>query len=248
LDEAFAERFSSPLPDVFNADQQLTIVASELDAGSERIVNYLADRYGVPINAVFFRYFADTSAEYLARTWLLAPDKTESGASRPAKAKVRSWNGVDYYVILGNIEDNSRWPAGRKYGFLSAGGGSWYWKPLRNLSAGQRVFAYVGGAGYVGVGQVSGAMVKLRDLETEFESHRIRVIDQPDIPSKLRERSMSDDDNVTEYAVPVLWSATRPSEQAVSETGLFASQVTACKLRDERTIQVVTSAFGLEDS
>jgi hypothetical protein len=91
-------------------------------------------------------------------------------------------------------------------------------------------------------------MVKLRDLETEFESHGIRVIDQPDIPDKLRERAMSDDDNVTEYAVPVLWLATRPTEQAISETGLFASQVTACKLRDERTIQVVTSAFGLEDS
>jgi hypothetical protein len=32
-----------------------------------------------------------------------------------------------------------------------------------------------------------------------------------------------------------------------SERGLFASQVTVCKLRDDRTIGVVTSAFDLKD-
>ena len=57
IDEAFAEKFDSPLPDVVNAEQQFTIVASELDPTSERIVEFLAEGYGVPINAVFFRYF-----------------------------------------------------------------------------------------------------------------------------------------------------------------------------------------------
>lgn len=35
--------------------------------------------------------------------------------------------------------------------------------------------------------------------------------------------------------------------EAISAPGLFASQVTACKLRDERTIDVLTDAFGLDD-
>jgi Endonuclease NucS len=38
FDEAFAKRFGSPVPDLFNADQQLTLVASELDPASDRIV------------------------------------------------------------------------------------------------------------------------------------------------------------------------------------------------------------------
>ncbi len=38
LDAAFAEHFDEPLPDVVNAEQQLTVVASELDPTSERIV------------------------------------------------------------------------------------------------------------------------------------------------------------------------------------------------------------------
>lgn len=245
FEAAFAERFNGPVPDVFNADQQLTIVASELDPASERIVSYLSGRYAVPINAVFFRYFADGDSEYLARTWLLPPKEPDTATPGTAGSKVRPWNGIDYYVILGTVEDE-RWELGRKYGCLTAGGGSWYWKPLRNLTTANRVFAYVGGAGYVGIGQVSGPMVKLRDLEVTLDDRTVRVVDQPDIPAKLKERSLSDDEEITEYAVPVSWHATRPVAEAASERGLFASQVTACKLRDERTINFVTAAFQVE--
>lgn len=88
LDEAFAEHFGVPVPDAFDADQQLTIVASELDAASGRIVEYLATRYDVPVNAVFFRHFKDGGAEYLARTWLRPPE--EATTKRQTKAaKVR---------------------------------------------------------------------------------------------------------------------------------------------------------------
>ena len=86
LGEAFAERFGSPLPNVVNADQQFTIIASELDPTSDRIVEFLAESYGVPINAVFFRHFKDDDRDYLARTWLLDPSKLLN----PSKAATRS--------------------------------------------------------------------------------------------------------------------------------------------------------------
>ncbi len=248
--EAFADRFGGPVPDLFNANQQLTIVASELDAASDRIVAYLAEQYSVPLNAVFFRHFVDGSSEYLARTWLIPPEEAESRQtrSRSTTAKVRPWNGRDFYVVLGNLEKGlHRWEAGRTYGFVGAGGGSWYTKPLRNLTPGKRVFAYVGGAGYVGVGEVTGEIVPLRALEVDQEGSTITVVDQPEVSEKMRERAKSDDENVTEYAVPVRWLAQRPVSEAVAERGLFASQVTVCKLRDDRTIDVVTSALGLDD-
>jgi len=247
--EAFAERFNSPLPDVFNPAQQLTIVASQLDEASDRIVAFLAESYGVPVNAVFFRYFADGDAEFLARTWLLAPEEAETKRSSAGPAtKVRAWNGRDFYVVLGTVENGTgRWDAARKYGFVGAGGGSWYSKPLRNLSPGKRVFAYVGGAGYVGVGEVTGSVVPLRDLEVPLNGSLVRVVEQPDLPAPLRERALSDDEDMTEYAVPVRWLIARDADKAVTERGLFASQVTVCKLRDERTIEVVTSAFDLKN-
>jgi len=241
LGEAFAERFDSPLPDVVNADQQFTIVASELDPTSDRIVEFLAESYGVPINAVFFRHFNDDDREYLARTWLLERQPTEAPAQRPSRRKTRPWNGRDFYCVLGRVDDSDRWSIARRYGFLNASGGSWYWKPLRSLTPGKRVFAYVGRAGYVGMGQVTHEMIPARDAEVEVNGQVQSLLDQPGLSAEWRERAASDDPDLTEMVVPVKWFATRSINEAVWERGLFASQITVCKLRDEHTIKTVES-------
>ena len=246
LGEAFAERFDSPLPDVVNAEQQFTIIASELDPTSDRIVEFLADSYDVPINAVFFRHFSDHGRDYLARTWLLDPQQTEDKTVRPSRSKLRPWNGRDFYMVLGRAGQTDRWAIASKYGLLNAGGGSWYWKPLRNLTPGKRVFAYVGGAGYVGIGRVTGEMIPARDAKVEVTGQLQSLLDQPELSTERWQRAASDDPEVTEMVVPVEWLATRPIDQAVREKGLFASQVTVCKLRDEHTIKTVERAFGLD--
>lgn len=245
--DAFVERFGAPVPDVFNADQQLTVVASALDAASDRIITYLAENYAVPVNAVFFRSFTDGDQRFLARTWLIA-EGSKIGKPGGGPGKVRAWNGRDFYCVLGTTTGEFvRWEMGRRYGFVSAGGKPWYWKPLRNLQVGHRVFAYVGGAGYVGVGEVTGEFTRLRDLDTDIDGPSVKVVDQPDIASAIRDRALLPDDDATEYAVPVRWLVERPIGEAVMEPGLFASQVPACKLRDERTISFVTRAFGLAE-
>lgn len=250
LEDAFAEKFSQPLPDVFNPDQQLTIVASELDPASDRIVEYLAEKFGVPINAVFFRHFTDEGNEYLTRTWLLTPEQAAASTSRSRRhpGTVRPWNGRDFYVIQGSAtgDRNDRWDLARRYGLLSAGGGSWYWKPLRNLTPGKRVFAYVGGVGYVGVGTITGEMQSARETQVTVEGYNVNLLDAPDVSKRLIERAKSEDPEVTEMVVPVEWKVAVPQEEAINEPGLFASQVTVCKLRDERTIEVLAQRFGLE--
>lgn len=251
FEDAFAERFNQPLPDVFNADQQMTIVASELDPASDRIVRYLAERFDVPINAVFFRHFADGESEYLTRTWLMAPE--DAASSAPARAKrsrgdARAWNGRDYYVIQGTDdgERNDRWEIAKRYGLLNAGGGSWYWKPLRNLTPGMRVFAYVGKVGYVGVGIVTGEMRPAREVTVEVGGREVSLLDAPAVGERIRESAASTDEEVTEMVVPVRWEVAVDQSEAVLEPGLFSSQVTACKLKDERTIELVEERFGLE--
>jgi len=152
-------------------------------------------------------------------------------------------------VILGRAEPgNPRWPIAHKYGFLNAGGGSWYWKPLRNLEPGHRVFAYVSGAGYVGIGRVTGKVIPARDAEIEIEGRRQPLLDQPDVSAAWKQKAASEDSQVTEMVVPVQWLTTRPVEQAIREKGPLASQVTACKLRDAHTIETVESAFGLNEA
>ena len=221
FDEEFARRFDVPLPDVVNAEQQFTIVASALDPASDRIVEFLAESYGVPINAVFFRHFAYEGREYLARTWLLDPAEADSKAARPSRSKMRPWNGRDFYVVLGRIDQQGgeRWPLSRRYGLLCAGGGSWYWKPLKNLRPGHRVFAYVGGAGYVGVGTVTGEMVAAKDAVVQIDGRFIPLPEAPDLPTWFVERMKTDDDEVTEKVVPVAWDVTRPIGEATLPRG-----------------------------
>ena len=248
LDGAFAEHFGGTLPDVVNAEQQFTIVASELDPTSDLIIEFLAESYDVPINAVFFRHFADGGHEYLARTWLLDPQQTEEKAARPSRRKLRPWNGRDFYVILGRAEPGDpRWPIAHKYGFLNAGGGSWYWNPLRNLEPGHRVFAYVSGAGYVGIGRVTGKVIPARDAEVEIgrsastapRSARCergveaeRSLGRPERDRDGRARG------VDGYA-----RLSRPSHSGKRDC--LPSRSTVCKLRDAHTIETVESAFGL---
>jgi len=62
----------------------------------------------------------------------------------------------------------------------------------------------------------------------------------------VKQDATSEDSKVSEMVVPVEWLAARPAEEAFREKGLFATQVTACKLRDAHTIETVESAFGLE--
>lgn len=58
----------------------------------------------------------------------------------------------------------------------------------------------------------------------------------------------SDDPERSEYLVRVDWLHTVPREQAFWEPGLFANQNTACRLRDENTIQRVSRTFGLDQT
>jgi hypothetical protein len=129
FEEAFSQRFGTPVPDALNAAHQLIIVASTLDASTERIVSYLS-AYGVPLNVVFFSYFKDGDHEYLARSWLIDPVEAESRTARARAdgARVRkvtgTWNGQDFYVSFGEGETRS-WDDAIKYGFVSGGGGPW---------------------------------------------------------------------------------------------------------------------------
>lgn len=196
---------------------------------------------------MFFRHYLDDDREYLARTWLIDPHDAENRVPRP-RSKVRPWNGRDFYVIFGRIDEGaSRWHLASRYGLLNVGGGSWYWKPLRNLMTGNRVFAYVGGAGYVGVGEVSGEMLAARDAKIDIDGQVTPLLELPALDPAIRERARSEDPEVTEMVVHVSWYDQRPIEHAVSAPGLFASQVTVCKLRDERTIETLEHAFSLTD-
>ncbi len=78
LKAAFKNQFGAKLPDTLNERHRMLIVASQIDAGTERIVTYLSDQHGVDINVATFSYFKDKDdLEMLARVFLIEPENVE---------------------------------------------------------------------------------------------------------------------------------------------------------------------------
>jgi len=89
LATVYEAAFGSSLPEIVNSSHHMILVAAELDASSERIINYLADHHEVSINAVFFNFFATDGKELLGRAWLRDPVETiEQSEAKKAQAVV----------------------------------------------------------------------------------------------------------------------------------------------------------------
>jgi hypothetical protein len=245
VESAFLQRFpGATYPESIDGkSHQLVVVAAELDASTERIINYLIE-FNVPVNAVFFRVFRDGEREYLTRAWLRDPFEVEARTeeSQATQRGRESWDGDSYYVAYGGRD----WEEARQFGFVSAGGGAWYTRTLRRLVPGARVFVHIPSKGYVGVGVVleeavpatefgvptaTGAVVPLRDVA----KRSTRIFEETD-PEKV------------EYAVRVQWLRTVPEAEAYWEDNFFANQNSACKLRNRHTIERVKQHFGIQDS
>lgn len=228
LEAAFEETLGVTVPEELNTGHFLTVVASHLDTESERIVTYLAGVYGVPINAVFFRYFSDGGREYVARTWLRDQQQEAGPKMGNAARQKEPWNGKDWYISFGDDAERS-WDDAREHGFVSAGGGEWYSRSLRSVPEGARVWTCIPKLGYVGVGTVTGP--PQRFLDSPFAQI-------PELVAPYVHPNGED-----EWVLPVSWIATLPKSQAVWQKGMFANQNSGARLRNSYTLEVLHSAF-----
>jgi len=248
FEEAFDEKFGQSPPEEINERHEMVIVAAELDPATERIINYLSDNHEVPINAVFFRYFRDGKSEYLTRTWLVDPADAGANVERSTakKAKTReSWNGKDFYVSFGEGPDHD-WEEAIEYGYISAGGGKWYSQTLYNLEPGHRVWVNIPPKRYVGVGVVVERAKPLRDFTIEVDGKMI-PIGSASLRSKYQMEHLGNDE-MCEHFVRVRWLKTVPLQDGYWETGFFANQASACKLRNQFTLDKLLDHFDIEES
>ncbi|MGA2592955.1 MAG: endonuclease NucS domain-containing protein [Bryobacteraceae bacterium] len=68
LAKAFSDHFDADLPELTCQDHRIIVAAPRLDPTAERIITYLAGRYGIDINAVFFTYAQVGGMEVLMRS------------------------------------------------------------------------------------------------------------------------------------------------------------------------------------
>lgn len=177
FEPSFEQCFGAAPPDEINQEHDIVIVCSELDKETERIINYLSENYNVPINVVFLRFFTDKGSDYLTRSWLIDPAKVEEKSSKTgAGGKSEEWNGNDFVANV-DVDGNnvSTWEDAVKYGFVSAGGGKWYSRTLKQLFPGARVFAMRPSFGYVGVGTVTEEIQPIKKFKDAFWETGLRA-------------------------------------------------------------------------
>lgn len=235
LETAFRERFDAPLPENLNGTHSMVIVASEFDASSKRIVEYLAEEHGLSINTAFFSVFEENGEQLLATDWLM--DQQEV-LERAESRKKLPWTGY-FYVNAGHDPDVRRWEDMQKFGFIAAGYGRFYSKRLEQLNEGDPVYVYQKGRGYIGYGKVRSPSVKSKDFILSDGKSLIDVeLQQPEI---LHD---PDDLEITDYIVAVDWVKTVSMDDAKTFTGAFANQNVVCKLRDPATLEFLAQEFG----
>jgi len=241
FETAFEAVFGSAPPDELNAELQLTVVASALDASSERIVTYLRT-FGVPINAVFFTYIEDDDRRYLARSWLAASIDAPVAKTTKSTSKRAPWNGIDWYVSFGG---DRPWEDARRFGFVSAGGGKFYSQTIRSLPVGARIWVNVPGTGYVGVGTVLAPAQRFEDASVKAGGDFVSLASQP-LTGAYAHQGDEIDENA-EWVVPVEWLTTVSEKDSYWVKGMFASQHSACKLRQEFTLDRLAEHFGINN-
>lgn len=242
IDAAFKSKFGLPMPDEMNSTHELVVVASSLDPATERVVRYLADEYGVRINAVFFRVFRDEDREYLGRAWFRDPAEVTAGLGE--ETTVGEWNG-EYYASFGYDTEVVR--DGLARGYLVAGGGSWYSQTLAMLEPGARIWVNVPGSGYVGVGVVEQAMQPVDTFMVRDESGaETPIVEQSACAAALRKAA--DDPVLADYLVRVKWLKTVGPAQAVHEKGFFGNQNSVARPRSpkwDHTVERLKAVWGV---
>lgn len=153
----------------------------------------------------------------------------------------------DWYVSFGHGQGRS-WDDAREYGFICAGGGSWYSRTLRGVPVGARVFVHVGGRGYVAVGRTLREARPFDEAEVRVEGEWRRVADLSLGAPYRHDRDDADaaGDDLTEYVIPVEWEHAVDLEQAYWEPGMFANQHSACPLTHAFTRARLIETMGLD--
>ncbi len=243
IDEAFKKTFAIAVPDDMNSTHELVIVASSLDPATERIVRYLADEYGVRINAVFFQVFRDGGREYLSRAWFRDPAEVTAGLGEDTGRG--DWNG-EYYVSFGYDTEIVR--DGLSRGYIVAGGGSWYSRTLEMLEPGSRIWVNVPGSGYVGVGVVTEGMEPVdKVMMPDEKGDKVQLVQISKSAASLR--SAADDPDTADYLVRVDWLKTVDLTEAIREKGFFGNQNSVARPRTpkwDHTVERLKKRFGIE--
>jgi hypothetical protein len=116
------------------------------------------------------------------------------------------------------------------------------------MPVGARVNVHIPQRGYVAVGITLREAKRFDEAEVRIDGEWLPLAQQQlDAPYRHTAEGEPVTDDNAEYVVPVRWLAVNPKSEAYWEKGMFANQNSACKLRQEFTLDRLGQHFGLND-
>lgn len=213
---------SEPLRDDAVLDVRIVLVSADFKKELTTAVLWLRE-WELDIRCVKLKPYHDGDGIILEVQQIVPlPEATEYQVSIRNEAISRREAARDSgeptgYFFMNTGDDGSNdgrsWEDCRKYGFMRAGGNEYYQSGVRSLKVGDKVFAYLSGHGYVGLGEVVAEAVPEVDFVPPGQQARLL-----DLPKKARTSANVDDPNATDWCASVKWLYSVNREQAVLKT------------------------------
>ena len=222
IDSAYLVKYGQTLDsDNINTNTKIVIVATKMDNSTERIIRYL-NGFHLDMNVLFFQVFEHQGERLISRAWMIEESEEQVLIARAFSSKV-AWNGEFYHSFGANDERN--WDDAMRYGFISAGGGTWYSRALYNLELGNRVWVNVPHTGYVGVGEVIEMAQPCSEVIFEINGIEKPFYELENLKGNYHQGITGDR---AEHLVKIKWKYMVPISDAVRESGFFGNQHIIC--------------------
>jgi hypothetical protein len=230
LPDDFHRQFGVTLPEALGSRHRVILLAVELGEPVRRMVSYLANDMGLPINAANFQLFRVADRTIVAVDWLIDPDGT---AGARDERRSHAANGI-WFVNVGP-DPNSDWEDNRRNGYFGVRGELGALRAAA-LRSGDWIFAYrrtlAGPRGYVGFGEVTGEPTPSGD----------DAIGRG-LGDSAGPRAPQTEDAI--LVVPVRWIKTVPERDARRFPGIFANPNIVCRLTCPRTLEFLKHEFAV---
>ena len=227
-----------------NETQRIILVSRQFNSEVISAVIWLRE-FGVDIQCTRLAPFTDLDGKLFITPETIIPlpeakdyiEKKEK-KQRSGAQEHREWTGCWFVNVGEGIHRN--WSDNVKFGYIGAGQGKRYSSALKKLDVGDKIYAYIKGKGYVGIGEVTSPATMIRDFVVEESGTPLLEagLTAPEADTN------TDNEDLAEWAVGIRWIKTVEKEKAETFAGVFANQNVVCKLRDPQTLRFVKEKFG----
>jgi hypothetical protein len=212
-------RWDEPREDDFARDVRIVLVAADFSKELTTSVLWLNERE-LDIRCVRLKPYSNSeqtivdaqqvvplpeAEEYMVRV------REKAGTVRDAVRESGADTGY-WFMNTGDGSGEGRsWEDCKRYGFMLAGGGKRWIDDVKKLKVGDKVFAYLSGHGYVGLGVVAAEAVPFGDF---VPTGQVKRLTELPLHAQVQRERMADPDR-WDLCVAVKWTKTLDREQGV---------------------------------